>query len=62
MKSQRVRKGSSVRSAMFIVKEAVNDSSSVRDAILTLRPYGTGFPIVPLTTNIASLWDFADYL
>ncbi|MEN3331272.1 MAG: hypothetical protein V7641_637 [Blastocatellia bacterium] len=27
---------------MFIVKDAFEDSSSVRSVMLTLRPYGTG--------------------
>src|SRR5437763_14767199 len=40
-KNQRVTMGSSVRSARFIVNDALDDSSSVRSAMSTLRPYGT---------------------
>jgi len=30
---------------MFIVNDVLDDSSSVRSAMSTLRPYGTGNPV-----------------
>ena|SRR5438128_7344669 len=45
------------RDAMFIVKDTIDDASSVRSVMSTLRPYGASSHPSAISINIVSLRD-----